>query len=86
MNVKNLIAGLLAGAAVGVAIGVLLAPESGEKTKAKLKKGVRELGDSLKETAEGTIQSVKDRFNTRVDEFAKRGKEGINSGNDQVKI
>ncbi len=86
MNAKNLIAGLLAGAAVGVAIGVLLAPESGEKTKSKLKKGVRQLGDSLMETAEGSIQSVKDRFNAKVDEFAKRGKDGINSTSERVKV
>jgi gas vesicle protein len=85
MNAKSLIGGILAGAAVGVAIGMLLAPESGAKTQEKLVKGARKLGDDLMQTAEGSIQSVKDRFNSRVDDVAKRSKEGINSLSERVK-
>lgn len=85
MNARNLIGGLLAGAAVGVAIGMLLAPASGVKTQQKLKKGARKLGDSIMDTAEGTIQSLKDRFNSRVDEVARRGKEGVDHVTERVK-
>ena len=86
MNAKSLIGGILAGAAVGVAIGMLLAPASGEKTQKKIMKGARKLGDSLMGTAEGSIRAVKDRFNSKVDEYAQRGKEGINIASERAKI
>jgi gas vesicle protein len=86
MNAKSLIGGILAGAAVGVAIGMLLAPESGNKTQKKLVKGARQLGDSLMDTAEGSIQTLKDRFNRKVDEFARTGKEGIASASEKIKV
>ena len=85
MNAKSLIGGLLAGAAVGVAVGMLLAPDSGVKTQQKLTKGARKLGDSLMGTAEESIQSLKDRFNSKVDEVAKRSREGITSVSERVK-
>jgi gas vesicle protein len=86
MNAKSLIGGILAGAAVGVAIGMLLAPDSGVKTQQKLTKGARKLGDSLVGTAEESIQSLKDRFNSKVDEVAKRSREGISSASERVKV
>ena len=86
MNAKSLIGGMLAGVAVGVAIGMLLAPQSGVQTQKKLIRGARKFGDSLKETAEGSIQSLKDRFNSKVDEVANRGKEGITSTSERIKI
>ena len=86
MNAKNLIGGLLAGAAVGVAIGMLLAPDSGAKTQQKLVKGARKIGDDLMRSAEGSIQSVKDRFNTKVDEVADRGREGISRASEKIKV
>jgi gas vesicle protein len=86
MNAKSLIGGLLAGAAVGVAVGMLLAPESGAKTQQKLVKGARKLGDSLMGTAEDSIQSLKDRFNSKVDEVAKRSKEGITGASERIKV
>ncbi len=85
MNAKNLIGGLLAGAALGVAIGVLLAPDSGAKTVAKLKKGAKDLGDNLMESADESIQSFKGKFNSKVDELATRGKEGFNNVTERVK-
>jgi gas vesicle protein len=86
MNAKSLIGGLLAGAAVGVAVGMLLAPDSGVKTQQKLTKGARKLGDSLMESAEDSIQSLKDRFNSKVDEVAKRSREGISTASERVKV
>jgi gas vesicle protein len=86
MNSKNLIGGLLAGAAVGVAIGMLFAPASGERIQKRLVKGARKLGDSLVGKAEDSFQSLKDKFNSKVDEVAKRSKEGINSVSERVKV
>ena len=86
MNAKSLIGGILAGAAVGVAIGMLLAPQSGAKTQKKLMRGARHFGDSLRETAEGSIQSLKSRFNSKVDEVARRGKEEISSASEKIKV
>ncbi len=86
MNAKSLIGGILAGAAVGVAIGMLLAPESGTNTKKKLAKGARQLGDSLMETAEGSIQTLKDRFNRKVDDVARTSKDGISNANEKFRV
>ena len=86
MNAKSLIGGILAGAAVGVAIGMLLAPDSGAKTQKKLIKGAKDLGDSLMGTAEGSIQTLKDRFNRKVDDVARTGKEGIASASEKMKV
>jgi len=85
MSAKNLIGGLLAGAAVGVAIGVLLAPDSGAKTQKRLAKRARKLSGDLRHTAEDSIQSVKDRYNSKVDEVAKRSKDGINTMSERIK-
>ena len=85
MDSKKMIGGLLAGAAIGVAIGILLAPSSGEKTRGKLVKGSRRLTNSVQDTVEDSIKSLKDRFNSGVDEVVKKGKELINHASDRVK-
>lgn len=85
MNTKNLIGGLLAGAAVGVAIGMLLAPASGAKTQQKLIKRARKFGNSLMENADDSIQSLKDSYNSKVDELAKKGKDGISGLSEKIK-
>ena len=68
MNARNLIGGILAGAAVGVAIGMLFAPRSGTQTQKKLAKGAKKFGDSLKQTAGDSFQSLKDRMTSKVRE------------------
>lgn len=83
MDSKKVIGGLLAGAAIGVAIGILLAPDSGERTRRKLVKGSRRLTDNLKGTVEDSVQSLKDRFNSGVDELVKNGSEVINHDNER---
>ncbi len=88
MNTKNLIAGLLAGAAVGVAIGMLLAPSSGEKTRADLAEGSRKFVDGLKGSVEDSIDSLKNKFTSSLDEVTKKGREKFSTSNfnDGVKI
>jgi len=86
MDSKRMIGGLLAAAAIGAAIGILLAPASGERTRTKLIKGSRRLTDSLEETVEDSIELLKDKFNSGVDEVFKKGKELIGHANDKIKV
>ncbi len=86
MEAKNLIGGLLAGAAIGVAVGILLAPESGEQTRKKIIKGSRRTANDIKATFEESVDSLKNQYNSGVDELAKRGKELISQTNDRVKV
>ena len=85
MDSKRMIGGLLAAAAIGAAIGILLAPASGERTRVKLARGSRKMVDSLEDTVEDSIELLKDRFNSGVDEVFKKGKELINHANDKIK-
>lgn len=86
MNTKNLIAGLLAGAAVGVAIGMLLAPSTGKQTRDDIAKGSRKLVDGLKGSVEDSLDSLKHKFNSGVDEVTRKGKESFNTANDKMKV
>ena len=85
MEAKNLIGGLLVGAAIGVAIGMLFAPASGKESRKKLLKGSKKLGDDVKGSLEESIDSLKNRFNTGIDELARKGKDVLNSTNERVK-
>ena len=82
MEAKNLIGGLVAALAVGVAIGVLLAPNSGEKTRGKLLRGSRKLVDDVKGSVGDSIDTLKNRFNSGVDELARKGKDVLNISTD----
>lgn len=86
MDSKRMIGGLLAAAAIGAAIGLLLAPNSGERTRSKLIRGSRKLTDDLQETVEESIDSLKVKFNSGVDEVVKKGREMINHASDRVKV
>jgi gas vesicle protein len=86
MNVKNVIGLVLAAGGIGVAIGILLAPASGKETKAKLLEGTRKLANNLSGYVEDSIGSLKGKFNSGVDEIARKGKETINSASEQVKV
>jgi gas vesicle protein len=85
MDSKRMIGGLLAAVAVGAAIGILLAPNSGKRTRTKLMKGSVRLGDSLEETVEDSLELLRDKFNSGVDEVFKKGKEMMNHANDKIK-
>ncbi|MCZ8217754.1 MAG: YtxH domain-containing protein [Cyclobacteriaceae bacterium] len=85
MDAKNLIGGLLAGAAIGVAIGILLAPKSGAETREDISKGSRKLSDNLKGTFDDSIDMLKEKFNSGVDEATRRTKEVVNGANEKLK-
>jgi gas vesicle protein len=56
-NSKVVIA-LLAGLAAGAALGILFAPDAGTETRDKLSESLKNLGDSIKETAAAEIDNL----------------------------
>jgi gas vesicle protein len=56
-NSKVVIA-LLAGLAAGAALGILFAPDAGNETRDKLSESLKNLGDSIKETAAAEIDNL----------------------------
>jgi gas vesicle protein len=56
-NTKVVVA-LLAGLAAGAALGILFAPDAGNETRDKLSESLKNLGDSIKETAASEIDNL----------------------------
>ena len=49
---------LLVGLAAGAALGILFAPDKGNETRDKLAESLKNLGDSIKETAVNEIDNL----------------------------
>ncbi|MDR3696559.1 YtxH domain-containing protein [Mucilaginibacter sp.] len=63
----KVIAALLVGLAAGTALGILFAPDKGNETRDKLAESLKNLGDSIKETASKEIDNLLDLKNKVVD-------------------
>jgi gas vesicle protein len=58
-NPSNTLLALLAGVAIGAGLGILFAPDSGEKTRRKIKDGVDEAGDELQQQLHAISQKIR---------------------------
>ena len=65
-NTKVVVA-LLAGIAAGAALGILFAPERGTETRDKLSDSLKNLGDTIKETASNELDRLLNLKDTVVD-------------------
>lgn len=74
------------GAAVGITAGLLLAPRSGERTKKKLMKGSVKLKKDVVNYIDGSLEDLRNQFNAKIDQLAKRSKETITHVSDRVKV
>lgn len=55
---SKVVVALLAGLAAGAALGILFAPEKGTETRDKLSESLKQLGDSIRETAASEIDNL----------------------------
>lgn len=69
MNVVKLWAVFAVGVAAGAAVALIYAPQSGEKTRKQLRRGIEDAGDYLKDAAED--------LGDRAEKYVKRGKDVV---------
>jgi gas vesicle protein len=58
----NTAAAILAAAAAGAAIGILFAPDKGSKTRAKLKEGIDDTANNLKDSIGAGSEVLREKF------------------------
>lgn len=78
--------GLLLGAAIGAVAGMLITPSSGKKTLKSFDKKSKVLKKFITEAVSTYLDSKKDLYNSKVDSYAKNGKNTIDSIKENVKL
>ncbi len=78
--------GLLLGAAIGAAAGMLIAPSSRKKTLKSFDKKSKVLKKFVAEAVGKYLDAKKDIYNSKIDSYAKNGKNSIDSIKESVKI
>jgi gas vesicle protein len=88
---KSVVTGLLIGAAIGAATALLLAPRSGEETRAEIRNKAMEYRDRTKDALNETVSTAKSKASElregvveKAEEIRTRGKETVNQTLDQV--
>lgn len=73
-NALKILAGFAIGAITGAAVGILTAPDSGERTRKKLKKEAQRFAEDVSDNALKKFSEVKNEINDKLDEVLKKGK------------
>jgi gas vesicle protein len=66
MNAVKVWAAFIVGVAAGAAVALIYAPQSGEKTRRQLRRGLEDAGDYLRDTA--------DTLGEHAEKYVKRGR------------
>jgi gas vesicle protein len=70
----KVLAGFAIGAITGAAVGILTAPDSGERTRKKLKKDAQRFAEDISDSALKKFSEVKNEINDKLDEVLEKGK------------
>ncbi len=70
----KVLAGFAIGAITGAAVGILTAPDSGERTRKKLKKDAQRFAEDVSDSALKKFSEVKNEINDKLDEVLEKGK------------
>lgn len=88
---KSVITGLLIGGAIGAVTALLMAPRSGQETRAEIRNKAMEYRDRTMDVVNETVSQAKSKANElkegvveKADELRSRGKHTVNQQLDQV--
>ena len=83
---SKIIGGFLLGATVGTIAGILLAPESGKRTRRRIADESKRLSHEFADTLSHSLDSVKSKYNRKLDDYAKSGKNSIDQVKEAMKV
>lgn len=75
----NTLLALITGAAIGAGVGLLYAPDSGDKTRKKLKKDAQSAQDKLNKRYQETSSNLTDKAKKAKTDFERRLEETLSS-------